>query len=127
MYLDLDVGGLVEPVRGRRWEPGEVRREITVRAARLASHGVRRGERVLLVFGNRLEFFAELLAVWEVGGAAIPLDPRLTPFEVTTLAQAARPRVALVDDGTSPALLAALEQTGVTVVDALAPASESAR
>jgi len=119
MYLDLDVGGLAEPVRGRRWESAEVRSEVAVRAARLVRHGMGPGERALLPFGNRLEFFAELLAVWQTGGSAIPLDPRLTPFEVTTLATAARPRVALVDDTTNAPILAALGEAGVTIVNAV--------
>ena len=45
---------------------------------------------MLLGYGNRLEFFADLLALWTVGACAIPLDARLTPFEIETLARAAR-------------------------------------
>ena len=34
---------------------------------------------------RRLEFFADLLALWNAGACAIPLDARLTPFEIETL------------------------------------------
>jgi len=46
-------------------------------------------DQVFLLYGNRIEFFADLIAVWTLGGCAIPVDARLTPFEVGTLARAA--------------------------------------
>ena len=121
MFLDLQVGDLSEPVRGRRWTRAEVPREVVARAQRLVRRGLGPGDRALLLFGNRLEFFAELLAIWRVGAVAIPLDARLTAFEVETLAGAARPRLGLVDDGTTGAVRAALATAGVGIVDAIEP------
>ena len=94
MFLDLEPGNLAEPISGRSWDRMAVRREVALRVARFQAHGLQRGERVFLPFGNRLEFFAELLAIWRLGGCAVPIDARLTPFEVTTLVGAALPRLA---------------------------------
>ncbi len=49
------------------------------------------GQRVFLHYGNNLEFFVDLLAIWHLGGCAVPVDARLTPFEVATLVRSARP------------------------------------
>jgi long-subunit acyl-CoA synthetase (AMP-forming) len=89
---------------------------VGLRVARLQRLGLARADRVLLPFGTRLEFFAELLAIWRLGACAVPIDARLTAFQVTTLVEAARPRLAVVDDATDPAVLAALGQAALPVV-----------
>jgi acyl-CoA synthetase (AMP-forming)/AMP-acid ligase II len=113
MFLELRFGRLVEPVSGRAWEADETRRQVASRLAAYRARGMRRGDRVFLHLGNRLEFFAELLAVWEAGACAIPVDGRLTPFEVETLAAAARPTFCVIDDGTDPETLRGLGQAEV--------------
>ncbi|MCF3106688.1 AMP-binding protein, partial [Streptomyces roseoverticillatus] len=54
-------------------------RELEVRTARLAGHlvrlGVRRGERVALLLGNRVETAESLLAVLRSGAVGVLLDP----------------------------------------------------
>jgi acyl-CoA synthetase (AMP-forming)/AMP-acid ligase II len=119
MFLDLQVGNLAEPISGRRWDHAAITREVGLRVARFQRHGLARGDRVFLPFGNRLEFFAELLAVWQLGACAVPIDARLTPFEVTTLVGAARPRMAVVDDATDAAVISALAGVAVPTVDTL--------
>lgn len=113
MFLDLRLGALVEPLAKRRWEPDHIAIEMARRIARFQRLGLARGDRVFLTFGNRLEFFAELLAIWRLGACAVPIDARLTAFEVATLVQAASPRLAVVDDATDPTVLAALTEAGV--------------
>ena len=119
MFLDLHVGNLAEPISGRRWDRSAITREVGLRVARFQRHGLARGDRVFLPFGNRLEFFAELLAVWQLGACAVPIDARLTPFEVTTLVGAAKPRMAVVDDATDVAVIAALAGLAVPTVGTL--------
>jgi acyl-CoA synthetase (AMP-forming)/AMP-acid ligase II len=114
MFLDLNIGKIVEPISGRSWSPDVTQHEIAKRIARFQRHGLGRGDRVFIPFGNRLEFFAELLAVWQLGACAVPIDAKLTAFEITTLVAAASPRLAVVDDATDRAVVAALESTGVT-------------
>ncbi len=117
MFLDLKVGALAEPISGRHWAGTDIRREVARRTARLRRHGLAAGDRVFLLFGNRLEFFAELLAIWRLGACAVPVDARLTAFEVNTLIGAARPRLAVVDDATDSTVLAALTTAGIQAVN----------
>jgi acyl-CoA synthetase (AMP-forming)/AMP-acid ligase II len=116
MFTDLSVGHLIEPFGSRRWSPAEIHRQIRLRVGRFQRLGLQPGERVFLLFGNRPEFFAELLAVWKLGGCAVPVDARLTAFEIETLAGAAEPKLAVGDEATSPELLAALERPGCRAV-----------
>ena len=85
--------------------------------ARFQRHGLAAGDIVFLLFGNRLEFFAELLAIWRLGACAVPVDARLTAFEVNTLISTASPRLAVVDDATEPSVIAALAAAGIATVD----------
>jgi len=117
MSLGLTVGNLSEAVSGRRWNVSEVNRQVARRTARLKSAGVMPEDRVLLPFGNRLEFFAELLAVWRLGACAIPIDSRLTPFEIENLARAANPRVAIVDETTPAEVDRIMRDLGGTTVE----------
>ena len=73
-------------------------RAVAARSARWTRRGLRPGDRVFLHSGNRLEFFAELLALWRLGACAVPLDPRLTRVELERLVEAASPRFSVVDD-----------------------------
>ena len=116
MLLDLSVGNLIEPVSGRRWDRAEISCQVARRIARFKKHGLAPGDRVFLPFGNRLEFFAELLAIWRLGGCAIPIDSRLTAFEVENLARAATPRLAVVDEETSADIIQVLSASGVRVI-----------
>lgn len=117
MFLELNIGKIVEPISGRCWLPRVTQHEIAKRIARFQRHGLSRGDRVFIPFGNRLEFFAELLAAWQLGACAVPIDARLTAFEITTLVAAASPRLAVVDDATDSTVVAALASTGVTTVN----------
>jgi len=114
MAIDHNIGTLTEAVSGRHWDRSEIRRQVAGRVRKLLLHGFEPGDRVLLHFGNRLEFFAELLAVWRLGGCAIPVDSRLTTFEVGKLADSACARFSIVDDATAQSPL-----PGVTVLQTL--------
>jgi acyl-CoA synthetase (AMP-forming)/AMP-acid ligase II len=91
--IDLRVGALREPVSGRYFDAITCRQKILARAAVLQREGVGRGERVFLHYGNSAEFLFDIAACWLLGGCVVPLDPRLTAFEIETLKAAARPRV----------------------------------
>ncbi len=125
MLIDLEVGALVEPVGGRRWSRADIAREVGLRTARFSRLGLTRGDRVFMPFGNRLEFFAELLAAWRLGACVVPIDARLTAFEVETLAAAAKPRLAVVDDATDAAVVSALKASGLDVVQTTDTGSET--
>lgn len=126
MLLDLKVGNLTEPVSGRSWDGLELRRQVARRIARFQRHQLAPGDRVFLHFGNRLEFFVELLAIWRLSARAVPIDARLTPFEIETLVTAALPRLAVVDDATDAAVVAALRAAGVGVIETVNTGDEEA-
>ena len=58
----------------------------------------------------------DLLAIWSVGGTAVPIDSRMTDFEVETLAGAGRPGFSVWERSPSPALAKSLEGSGVTLL-----------
>jgi acyl-CoA synthetase (AMP-forming)/AMP-acid ligase II len=116
MYIELNVGNLFEPVSQRHWDQREIARQVARRVARLQRHGVMRGDRVFIPFGNCLEFFAELLATWRLGACAVPIDARLTAFEIQTLVAAAQPRLAVIDESAEASLTDAFLAAGVVCV-----------
>jgi len=113
----LTVGQISEPLTGRHWDAPAVTREVSARAARYRRRGLRPGDRVLIHFGNRLEFFAELLAIWRLGGVAVPVDGALTRVELERLATIVAPRFSVVDDATEGAIARVLPP-GAPIVDA---------
>jgi len=117
VFVAARPGSLAEPLTGRRWDPPEIAVQVARRIAAYRSRGVGRGDRVLLGFGNRLEFFADLLAVWRLGACAVPLDARLTRFEIETLARAAKSKAFLGMGEVDPGLAVALGNLGTQVLD----------
>jgi acyl-CoA synthetase (AMP-forming)/AMP-acid ligase II len=112
LLADWRLGRIVDPLADRSWEPAELLGLARERAELLAGLGVGRGERVFLHYGNRPEFFADLLAIWNLGACAVPIDGRLTPFEVETLVRSARPRVCLWEQAPADALRRAVTSPG---------------
>jgi acyl-CoA synthetase (AMP-forming)/AMP-acid ligase II len=108
---------LVEPLSGKCWDANEVSRRVTERLSHYRARGLAPGDRVFIHFGNCNEFFVELLAVWRAGGCAIPIDTRLTPFEIETLAQWARPRFSAFIGDADAAVTSALLRLGTDVVN----------
>jgi len=119
MFLDLKPGTLTEVISGRRWDAKEIVGQVDTRVLRYWDLGMRAGDRVFLHYGNRLEFFVDLLAIWRIGSCAIPIDVRLTVFEVKTLTQTANPRFSLVDDQTDSAIIDQLKLGDVTILNTL--------
>jgi acyl-CoA synthetase (AMP-forming)/AMP-acid ligase II len=89
MFVDLALGPLSEPMTGRHWDRDAVRMRHRQRVGFYARRGMKRGDRVFLCYGNTPEFFVDLAAVWSLGACAIPIDTRLTAFEIDTLGRAA--------------------------------------
>ena len=113
MFVDRIVGPLSD-LDGRSWDTPQVLSFARRRTAHYIELGLKRSDRVLLHHGNTLEFFIDLLAIWELGGCAVPVDGRLTPFEVETLARAAKPRFSLWKGEPESGLARSLSALGVT-------------
>lgn len=125
--MELQVGALTEPLTGRHWSAADISQQVAARMGRFHRLGLSRDDRVFLPFGNCLEFFAELLAIWRLGACAIPVDGRLTAFELEVLCRAARPRLAVVDAATDATLRQTLQVADVAVVDTTDCSSKSAQ
>ncbi|MGH9369322.1 MAG: class I adenylate-forming enzyme family protein [Thermoanaerobaculia bacterium] len=121
MLVDLKVGSLHEPLSGRRWDPPEITRRWLERAALYRDLGLAPSDCVFLHLGNTPEFFVELLAIWALGGCVAPIDPRLTPFEVQTLAAAARPRFSVWPGAPVEEVAEPLAASGARLVDVSEP------
>jgi acyl-CoA synthetase (AMP-forming)/AMP-acid ligase II len=124
MLLDLTPGPLTEPLTGRHWDRATVVAQWRRRLTYFTRNGLAAGDRVFLCYGNKPEFFVDLIALWSLGACAVPIDARLTAFEIETLAEAASPRFSLWDGIADVGLSRALAGAGVEVLDANEAASE---
>jgi acyl-CoA synthetase (AMP-forming)/AMP-acid ligase II len=70
-------------------------------AAALGARGVRRGDRVAMRLGNRVEFATTLLGILHLGAVAVPIGMRLAPPEVAYIVTDCGAR--LLVDGSLPA------------------------
>lgn len=119
MFLELQVGSLTEALSGRCWNRSTIAEQFLRRTAFYHRAGLRCGDRVFIGFGNNLEFFADLLSLWHLGACAVPIDTRLTAFEIETQARAVSPRFVLHLGTMDSALSAALGSAGAELVDSL--------
>jgi acyl-CoA synthetase (AMP-forming)/AMP-acid ligase II len=117
MFLDINVGSLIEPLSGRRWDRETILNQYFGRIAFLREQGLSESDLVFIHHGNTLEFFVDLLAIWSLGGCAIPIDPRLTRFEIETLAGASSPRFSLWLGNPDESIADALSAMGTRIVD----------
>lgn len=115
----LPPGELVEPFADRHSSASECAELARRRARALTGLGVGAGDRVLVHYGNTIDFFVDLLAVWSVGGCAVPLDPRLSALELRAIGGAARASLSLWE-GAAPPAADALRDVGTRVLDAAA-------
>ena len=117
MFLDLHLGPLSEPLTGRHWDRTSVLAEYRRRLVFYDRCGLAGGDRVFVHYGNTLEFFVDLAALWSLGACVVPIDPQLTAFEIETLARAASPRFSLWFGEPEHSVALALSGIGVIVVD----------
>lgn len=118
MFIDLEFGPIDEIATGRHWDRLVVRDRYLRRIAFYSAHGVATGDRILLHYGNTAEFFVDLAALWSLGACVIPIDSRLTPFEVGTLAGTAAARFSLWNTEPDPEIARALGALDTRLIDA---------
>lgn len=121
MFLGSHLGNLTEPLTGRSCNRDEVFRRVIARIGYYGEQGVSQGDRVFVLYGNNLEFFIDLLAVWHLGASLVPIDARLTPFEIENLARAVKPRLMLMDRAADPVLVAGLAASAVEIINTTEP------
>ncbi|MGA4838550.1 AMP-dependent synthetase/ligase [Streptomyces sp. G45] len=75
----------------------EARREVAVLAAGYQALGVRRGEHVLLMLGNRPEHWLSDLALMHIGAVPVTVYGTSAPEQVAHIARHSRARLAVVE------------------------------
>jgi len=116
MFFHLSFGDITEPLARRTWKREQILHRAAQRRAYFAHRGMNQNDRVFVHYGNRIEFFIDLVSVWSLGACLVPVDPRLTAFEIETLARAANPRFSIWHDLPEDSLAAALASKGTQVL-----------
>lgn len=89
---------------------GQLREEITLWAAHLQSHGVKKGDKVGLLSRNCSEFIIAYLAIIKAGGVVVPFNFQLAAPEVAYIVQDAQIQVMVTRQKLD--LAAALQERG---------------
>lgn len=93
-------------------------RELHVMAQSLAAsccrHGLGRGSRVAVLGRNSIEYVAALFGLMEIGAVCIPLNTRLTGYELSGLLEHCRPSALLYDRASEKKLSEIAELPSVT-------------
>jgi oxalate---CoA ligase len=92
-------------------------RQIRQRTSYYQRIGMTQSDRVFIHYGNNLEFFVDLLAIWGLGGCVVPIDSRLTKFEVETLAKSATPKFSLWNKAADQSIAASLSDINVKILE----------
>jgi acyl-coenzyme A synthetase/AMP-(fatty) acid ligase len=77
--------------RRRDWHFGELIARSAGLSGAFAARGVRRGDVVMTLLGNRIEWALTLLACWRMGAVALPCSPQLRRHDLELRAGAASP------------------------------------
>jgi acyl-coenzyme A synthetase/AMP-(fatty) acid ligase len=93
----------------REWSFGEVGERSARLAGTLERLGVRRGDVVMTVIGNRPEWVMAMVACFRLGAVVLPCTEQLRAKDLRLRLDAARPRAVLVDERDA----AELERAGV--------------
>src|SRR4051812_47279815 len=86
--VELDSVG-----RRRNWHFGELIARSAGLSGAFAARGVRRGDVVMVLVGNRVEWVLSLLACWRMGAAALPCNTMLRSADLELRVEAAAPKL----------------------------------
>ena len=110
--LPPESRALVELARDgsrREWSFGEVSERAARLAGTLAARGVRRGDVVMTLIGNRAEWVLSMLACFRLGAVVLPCTEQLRAKDLRLRLRTAEPRVVIAD-----------ERNGATLAEAIA-------
>src|SRR4051795_2168613 len=82
----------------REWPFGEVARRSGALAGALAARGVRRGDVVLTLIGNRPEWVLSMVACFRIGAVVLPCTEQLRAKDLGLRLQIARPAAIVCDE-----------------------------
>jgi acetyl-CoA synthetase len=101
----------------RAWCFGELADGAARLAGQLQAHGVRRGDVVMTLVGNRVEWVLAMLACFQSGAVALPCTEQLRAKDLALRIAAARPAAIVADARDLTELEAAGPQCPVLLVD----------
>lgn len=101
-------------------KPGEIRyddalAEVTRRRNALATAGLTRGHRVMLLLENRPDFFLWWLAINALGASVVPVNPDLRAAELEYMAGHVTPALAVAIPARAADLQTAAQAAGITM------------
>ncbi|MFT6899662.1 MAG: acyl-CoA synthetase (AMP-forming)/AMP-acid ligase II [Paraglaciecola sp.] len=97
MQWDINhLGDIHDLVNDELWSSEKLLKEITNRARYLQQlFGIEKGNFVI-THGNSAEFFADLFAVWQIGGCAVCVNPALTSNELANVVSFVEAKAVLI-------------------------------
>src|SRR4051794_30134990 len=110
---------LVEVARDgarREWTFAEVSAAAGAMAGALQGRGVRRGDVVLTVIGNRPEWVLAMVACFRIGAVVLPCTEQLRAKDLALRIAAARPKLILADARDADTVAAAAGEADVLLV-----------
>jgi acyl-coenzyme A synthetase/AMP-(fatty) acid ligase len=110
---------LVERARDgarREWTFGEVADRSARLAGSLQARGVKRGDVVMTLIGNRPEWVLTMVACFRIGAVALPGNEQLRARDLRMRVEAADPRLILADERNSGELTAAGPSCDVVLI-----------
>jgi acyl-coenzyme A synthetase/AMP-(fatty) acid ligase len=95
---DLALVELTRAGERRTWSFGQVAQRSAALAGTLAAHGVRRGDVVMTLIGNRSEWIFAMVACFRIGAVALPCSEQLRAKDLRARIDAVSPVVILADE-----------------------------
>jgi long-chain acyl-CoA synthetase len=95
---------LVDSISGQSWTYGQIFEMASSIAGRLLQHGIKRGERVLVLLPNGVPLAATYFACLMAGIVIVPVNPALTAKEIGTILRLAKVSLVVFSAGTSSRL-----------------------
>jgi acyl-coenzyme A synthetase/AMP-(fatty) acid ligase len=117
--LPREDRALVELTRAgarREWSFAEVAERSARLAGTLAARGVRRGEVVMTLIGNRAEWVLSMLACFRLGAVVLPCTEQLRAKDLRLRLQATDPRVVIADERNGATLAQAMAGSDIEVL-----------
>ena len=82
----------------REWTFDEMRRLIEAAASTLSARGVRQGDVVMTLIGNRVEWVATMMACFRIGAVALPCTEQLRAKDLRLRLAVAQPKLIVADE-----------------------------
>ena len=98
MRIDFNKLGSIKSIsQNLEWSNATLASEIESRIKALIELGLKPNDRIIIAHGGTLEFFADLFAVWQLGGCACCINEDSTTSELKRLTSFVNATLILLD------------------------------